>query len=175
MTIGREEAASALSVVARSRRHAVELRGYADAGSTLIAWGIAWLVGNLASQFNSDVAPSIWLVAISAAALWSVTRRRRERDLRVLATVAAVVGFMFLLLVVVRADARTSNVVVSLLVAASYIVIGAWTGGRFAVLGLVLGAVVITGWFVVPAWLFACLALGGGGTLILGGLWLRRA
>lgn len=175
MTIGREEAASALRAVASARQQAVELRGYADAGSTLIAWGLAWVAGNLVNQFSSTVAPTIWMVGIVAAALWSMTRPRRERDWRILVTIAAVVGYMLLLLVVVRADTRTGNVAASLLVAASYIVLGAWTGRRFLVLGLVLCAVVIIGWFVVPAWLFLCLALGGGGTLLVGGLWLRRA
>ena len=49
--IGRDEAASALDSVARSRRHAAELRGYAGAGSTLIAYGLAWVAGNGTAQF----------------------------------------------------------------------------------------------------------------------------
>ena len=62
-----------------------------------------------------------------------------------------------------------------LVVAAAYVVLGVWAGARFALLGVALGAVVVAGWFVAPSWLFLCLGLGGGGTLLAGGLWLRRA
>lgn len=173
--IGREEAASALDAVARSRRHAAALRGYAGAGSTLIAYGLAWVAGNATAQFAPAYAGVVWLIGIAAATLWSVTRPGSVRDWRIATTFAAVAAYTLLLLTIVDADARTGNVVVSLLVSVSYVVLGTWTGPRFIGLGLLLAAAVVVGWFLVPASLFACLALGGGGTLIAGGLWLRRA
>lgn len=42
-------------------------------------------------------------------------------------------------------------------------------------IGLAIALAVILGWFVFPAWLYLWLGLGGGGALLLSGLWLRRA
>ena len=165
----------ALDAVARSRQHVGELRGYANAGSILMGWGIAWLAGNLASQIDPSWARIVWPVAIVGAVLWSILRPGGGFDRRVFATAIAIVGYILLTLTLVRPDPRLANVLMSLMVAASYIVLGIWTGYRFALLGLILVAIILTGWFLFPSWVFACLAFGGGGTLLIGGWWLHRA
>lgn len=175
MTIDREGAQAALDAVGRTRRHAGELRGYANAGNILMGWGIAWLVANLASQLDPSWARVAWPIAITGGVLWSVVRPRSGFDGRIFGTAIAAAGYVVLMLVLVRPDPRLANVLISLMVAVGYVVLGIWAGHRFALLGLALVAVILIGWFVVPLWLFACLALGGGGTLLVGGWWLRRA
>ncbi len=175
MTIDHKDAQAALDAVGRTRRHANELRGYASAGSILMGWGVAWLVANLASQIDSSWARVTWPVAIAGGVLWSIARPGRGFDRRIFATAVTAAGYIVLTLILVRPDPRMANVLVSLMVAASYVVLGIWAGRRFALLGLTLVAVILIGWFVVPHWLFACLAFGGGGTLLVGGWWLHRA
>lgn len=175
MSIDRLDAKTALDAVARSQQQAGELKNYASAGSILMAWGIAWLAGNLASQIDPSWARIVWPLANAGAVLWSILRPGGRFDRRAFATAIAIAGYVLLTLTLVRPDPRLANVLVSLMVAASYVVLGIWTGYRFALLGLILVAIILTGWFLVPSWLFACMAFGGGGTLLVGGWWLHRA
>lgn len=175
MRIDRQDAKEALAAVARSRQQACELRGYANAGSILMGWGIAWLAGNLTSQIDHSWARIVWPFAIGGAVLWSVSRPGRGFDRRIFATAITIAGYVLLMLTLARPDPRLANALMSLLVASSYVVLGIWAGYRFALLGIILVAVTLVGWFLIPAWLFACLAFGGGGTLLVGGWWLHRA
>lgn len=169
-------AAAALDTVARSRRRAGVLRGYAGAGDVVIAWGGLWLVANAVMQVRPALAAMVWALGIAAITGWSMARARGRRDdWRVLAAAGIAVAYLIVLLAVVRADPGTAALLIALLVAAAYGVAGLWAGARFAVLGLMLAAVALGGWLVVPQWLFLCLALGGGGALIAGGWWLKRA
>lgn len=175
MAIDIDEATDALNTVAASRRRATELRNYASAGNALIGWGVAWLAGNLASQFTPHLANWVWFAGIAGATLIGMIGSPGRGDARILGTVAAALGFFLIATAVLHPDARQATALISLLVAASYVVLGLWTGHRFVWLGLLLVAAVLAGWFAIPAWLYLCLAIGGGGTLIAGGWWLRQA
>ncbi|QIG81645.1 hypothetical protein [Stakelama tenebrarum] len=179
----RSEAANALHEVDRARRRSGALRGYAHAGSTVIVWGVIWLLCNLATYFIKDGNLS-WMIGIPVGVLWSVARpyfARSERpepaDLRIPFSIFAALGFLGLVMTVTDAAASYAqqNVLISLLVAVAYVLLGIWTGLRFALLGLALTLVICLGWFAFPATLLLWLGLGGGGALILGGIWLARA
>lgn len=175
VTIEPSDARAALHAAEQSRRRAIELGGYARAGSILIAWGLVWLVGNLASQFRPDIAMWCWPIGIAGAVLWTIVRGERPTDWRVFATVTTAFAFLVLVLAITGGGHREQNAITALLVAASYITLGIWSGARFAWLGIALAVIVCIGWFIAPAWFYLWLGLGGGGALLLGGLWLRRA
>ena len=176
--IERGDAAAALAAVDDARRRAGELRSYAQAGGTLILWGAIWLVCNLLSQFFPWGAMS-WPVGIVAGVAGSVLRGRRpsgENSWRLGLSILTVANFFALLMVVVGVhDPLTTNAAISLTVAAAYVLAGIWAGARFALVGLVLAALVAVGWFGDRGHLYLWLGLGGGGALILSGWWLRRA
>lgn len=168
------EAQESLASVTSARLKSFELQGYRQAGSVVAAWGLARLAGFGASQFAPQTAPWIWLIGWASALAWTITRPRAANDLRALATWAVAIVFVTLLLVVIRADLRTAGIVSGLALAASYTTLGIWIGRRFAVLGVLVFLSACIGWWLAPQWLFLALALGGGGALILGGIWLRR-
>lgn len=175
MTIDRPDVAQALADVARSRRRAGELSRYADTGSILVAWGLVWLICNVTTYVAPPAARLLWPVGIACAVSFTIIRSRGRNDPRALATIGAAFGFITMVLAVAGGGPALQNTVMSLFVAGSYVVFGIWTGPRFAWLGLVLAAIIMIGWFVLPALLYLLLGIGGGGALILAGLWLRRA
>lgn len=175
MSVGPSEAAVALGDVARSRHRAAELRGYAGTGNALIVWGVVWLIGYTTAQFAPDYAGWVWTVGVAGGIAYSMFAPRRRPDPRIFATGAMLFGFFALAGAILRPSPIAQAVLISLIVAAAYVGFGIWSGPRYAWLGLTLAAVIALGWFVLPAWLPLCLALGGGGTLVAGGLWLRQA
>jgi hypothetical protein len=57
----------------------------------------------------------------------------------------------------------------------AYVVLGIWMGARLAIMGLLIVAFTLVGFFYLPAYFMLWMALVGGGGLIAGGLWLRSA
>ncbi len=179
--IDQTDAASALQAIDRTRRRSFELRGYAHAGDILIGWGLVWLACNLLTYFAPGMRWA-WPVGIVLGTLWSATRSRnkpageRHSTVRAFATVATIIGLAVLISMI--ADVRGAdqgNALISAFVAAAYVLQGIWSGPRFAWIGLVLAGFVCAGWFLDRAHLDLWLGIGGGGALIVTGLWLRRA
>jgi hypothetical protein len=172
--VDEKEARGALAQVMQARRRAFELRNYRLGSSVVSIWGVAWLVGFASSQFAPQASAWVWLACWMGALAWMVTRPRSPHDLPALATWAVGIAFVFLLLLMIRADLRTAGVISTLVIAASYSVLGIWAGRRFAVLGAIVTLSACIGWWLVPQFLFLLLGIGGGGALLLGGLWLRQ-
>ncbi|MEP9359241.1 hypothetical protein [Sphingomonas sp. KR3-1] len=176
-----EDAAAALRSIDSARQHGAALRRYAGTASTVMVWGVIWLVCNLLSQFF-PWGPKSWLIGTPLGVLWSILHPlpRREGagiDLRASLSIFAGFGILWLMMLIARPqlDARSVNALISLLVALAYLITGIWAGMRLALVGTALVLAVCLGWFVFPAWLFLWVGIGGGGALILGGMWLRRA
>lgn len=168
------DALQSLNSVSDARRAAHRLRHYGDASSILIAWGLAWLFGFGAQQMIPDLAHIVWTVAWIGALGWSVTRPRKAYDGRAMASWTVAILFIAITIVVTGADLRLAAMLFALALAASYAAIGIWTGIRFLLLGCAVLLAACAGWWLFPQALFAILAIGGGGALIFGGLWLRR-
>jgi hypothetical protein len=178
--IGHDDAASALDAVDRTRRRAFELRGYAHAGDILIVWGLVWLVCNLATYFGGPEAGGAWPVGVVIASVFSAVRGRgkgaRAPRWRAFASVGTIVVLVVLVSMFAELhSADQGNALISIFVAAMYVLQGIWIGPRFAWIGLALGCFVCAGWFLDRAHLDLWLGVGGGGALIVTGLWLRRA
>ena len=168
------QARDSLRTIDTVRRQTFELRQYRHVGSIVVAWGLVWLAGFGALQFIPAVAGWVWPLGWVMALGWTATRPRREGDSRTLASWLVALGLIALLLLVVRADMPTAAMVFGLVLVASYLVMGIWAGRRFALLGALVLAAAAYGWWLVPEWFYAALAMGGGAALILGGLWLQR-
>ncbi|MES2987405.1 MAG: hypothetical protein V4808_05840 [Pseudomonadota bacterium] len=176
--IGQEDAAGALASVERTRRRAGELRGYAHGGDIVLAWGLVWLVCNLATQFAPLWGHQTWPFGVTAAVIFSMIRGRAsgKGDWRVFATTCTALGLLALVSLVTEVKGSDeANVLISLFVAAAYVAAGIWSGARYAWAGLAIAAFASAGWFVDREHLNLWLGLGGGGAFILTGLWMRRA
>jgi hypothetical protein len=66
------------------------------------------------------------------------------------------------------------NAFISLFWTFAYMVAGIWIGWRLAAIGLVASAAILFAYVALEQHYFLVAGLAGGGSLILGGLWLRR-
>ena len=64
---------------------------------------------------------------------------------------------------------------ITLVVAAVYAVAGCWVGVRYAVVGVALAGLAVGVFHLAPEQLPLVVPFVGGGALILGGFWFRRA
>lgn len=64
---------------------------------------------------------------------------------------------------------------ISILIAATYMILGLWFGYRLTVIGVVLAVLVVSAFFYTPTQFPLMVSILGGGALVLGGLWMRRA
>ena len=185
MTVTRNDAATALHDVDSAGRHSLTLFQYGLASPFLLLWGVLWIVAGVVAALSPDNAGVGWLaVDIAGFAgtgiLIAIQSRRygegagRSQMFRCLATGAVAVAFVALTLFVF---APVSDVevlmLITLVVAAAYVVAGCWAGGRYAAVGLVLAGVAIGLFRLAPGFVPLVVPFVGGGTLILGGLWMR--
>ena len=182
MTLTRDEAARALAEMETAQRRTSVLARYSAGGPILMLWGGEWFVCNLVSQFGGSAANWVWPVATVvtiALTFWISSRRpdpTNRKGWKAFATSAAVGGFFAGLFAILRLhDMQQVNALISLAVASAYVVLGVWTGARYAWLGLAVFAAVMIGFFGFPQLFFLWMAVVGGGALTLGGLWLRKA
>jgi hypothetical protein len=62
-----------------------------------------------------------------------------------------------------------------LVMAFAYTAIGIWRGIRWAAVGVALGILTVAGYALLPAYFMAWMAVFGSASLLLTGLWMRRA
>ena len=187
MTVTRNDAAAALHDVDSARRHSLTLFKYGLAGPYLLLWGVLWIVAGVVSALSPDNAGLGWLVVdivgfAGTGYLIAIQSRRygegdgRNRLFRSVATGAVLVAFVTLTLLVF---APVSDVevlmLITMVVAAIYAVAGCWMGARYAVVGAGLAALALGLFHLTPAHVPLMVPVLGGGTLILGGLWMRSA
>jgi hypothetical protein len=67
-----------------------------------------------------------------------------------------------------------SNAFISMFWALAYMAAGAWLGLRLFFTGVATAVAVLLGVLVLREHYFLWMAFAGGGSLILGGLWLRK-
>ena len=160
---------------------------YGLASPFLLLWGVLWIVAGAVCALSPDSAGIGWLavdivgLAVTGVLIAVQSRRNgegagRNQLFRCIATGAVLVAFATLTLSVF---APVSNVevltLITLLVAVAYVIAGCWTGGRYAVVGAVLAAAATGLFHIAPDLVPVIVPFVGGGTLILGGLWMRRA
>ena len=187
MTITRNDAATALRDADSASRRSLALLQYGLASPFLLLWGALWIVAGAVAALSPDNAGIGWLVVdivgIAGTGVLVASQSRRYGEeagrsqlFRCIWTGAVLVAFVALTLSVF---APVSDVevltLITLVVAAAYVVAGCWIGGRYAAVGVVLAGVAIGLFHLAPDFVPVVVPFVGGGTLILGGLWMRRA
>ena len=192
MQISRDEAAQALADINDARGRVNQLHGYSDAAPFLMLWGLIWLVANSTTQFAPAAADMTWLAGIVIGTLLTVvlaTLQARQRGVRDVnargeaSQFAARMGmtqgivllfFIGLLTIVWPVDSRQFNALISLFWACAYMAGGIWIGMRLFWIGAITTVAILVGYFALEQYYALWMGLAGGGSLIAGGLWLRR-
>ncbi len=191
MNVSREQAVAALDVIARSRDQVLTLRRYARFAPFLLIWGGVWVLANSVTDFAPAWSDRAWLgasgVGLLASIVWGMHLGRRSRARahnavrrgvwvpRLVMLGVAMCGYLpVMYLVLGPLAARQANAFVSLFWAFAYMFVGAWVGWRLFAIGAVAAAAVVFGYLAVGSHYYLWMAACGGGTLIGGGLWLRK-
>ena len=182
MTIDPNEAANSLDDIATVERRMREALYYGGSSAILVTWGIVWAIGHTITQFSPVNAGLAWLLldafGVVGAIVISVRRaqaRRRVRDWRRGAAFIITIGFGLLWQCLLGGEQwREIRVVWATLFMFTYILAGLWIGRFFIVCGVAVTALTLAGYFWAGPWFELWMALVGGGSLALGGLWLRR-
>lgn len=192
MNISRDEAQQALDEIGQAHGRIRRVHHYGDASPFLILWGVIWLL-NVLTYFRPDLSGPAWLGGIAVgtvATTWLgvVQGRRRGERMRQagqdpkkvfgarfgLTCGAIMLFFQAFAIVAAPLDAMQINAFISLFWTFAYVVAGIWIGWRLAAIGLVASAAILFAYVALEQHYFLVAGVAGGGSLILGGLWLRK-
>jgi hypothetical protein len=186
LSLSPQEAADHLKDAELTAKRSAQAYSYQRFSPFLILWGIIWIVGYGLTYLAPHHANSIWLGLVLLAGVFSVLIRRRigagkreKTDVRYGLRYLGIFLIVFLFIGSVYAMFKpTSGMQMAafpaLLVGIVYMGLGLWSGARFIVTGFVLFAITISSYFYLPQYLMPLLALAGGGSLILAGIWFRK-
>jgi hypothetical protein len=181
MTLSPADASAALQDVAAAEARSVTLRGYQSSAPHMIIWGIVWAVAYTVSDLAPAWANLAWscLMPVGIAGDIVAARADRTNDDGIGAFVGALFAIAAIFVVSTLAimaphDPRQIGAFIPLVVAGAYAILGLFDGPRLLILGGALAALTLFGFFFLQAHFLLWMAAIGGGSLILGGLWLRR-
>ena len=182
MALEPNDAAHALRDIEAAGKHSSAAFYYQRAEPHLFLWGVIWILG-YGSSYRWPRAVWVWPVLAVAGMGASAWMGRGSRGggcgwrsgWKSGATFAAVFLFFAALFQIFPPQSVAQiDALFPLLVALAYVGVGVWAEkARFAILGVVLGLVTVGSYVWLPGHMLLWMAGAGGGTLILGGLWLR--
>lgn len=190
----RSAALAALAEADKSLRRSSALHAYRINAPMIIGWGLIIMATDLVLAFSRSPAVGNWAwpvasltgTVLSALYFWRVGKGpvrptesagSRTAFWKMMGTWGCVFGFIAGVFVIFAPfDWRESHAFWGLLLALMYTCGGVWTGARLLVLGLVLAAVTFFAYFGLEGQPFLVfMGVATGGSMILGGLWLRKA
>jgi hypothetical protein len=183
MNLSSEEAESSLvdidRMVARTRRAIVAGHG----ANQLILWGILWMIGFGAGHFSQINRGLIWMpIGLVGGALswWIGFRDPRPVQSPAVGRIGwvflALLGFAVIWAVILHPfNHRHLAAYFATVFMFPYVVGGLWFGRFFVLLGLGVAGAALIGVFFLSRWLDLWMAVAGGGSLVVSGLYIRRA
>jgi hypothetical protein len=194
MSLSPGQAAESLKEIEKTARRSAEAHEYAFSSPGFILWGLIWAAGYTGTYLLPNYGfvhgiSWLWFGLIVVGIVGSsVLGRRRYRDLTPEAaargkaiglrwgmTMLVFYVFLFAVFAVLRPrNPAVSGAFIPLLIAAIYAVYGIWRGLRFLYAGIAVAVLTLGGWFWLPQYFLLWMAMVGGGSLILVGLWLRK-
>ena len=178
-----EEALSAIQIIMKKTRRTISSSG---AYKFLIVWGIVWLLGFLNSQFlPNQIAGNIWMVLdILGGLISAFVGIRMNRGVRSTAPTdtGKRIGFFWLLLflycfaaimVAQPIDGKQLAMFIILFVIIGWIALGLLLSFAPFWWGLVLTAISLIAYFLLPNLFYLIMAILGGGGMIALGFFIR--
>jgi hypothetical protein len=182
MNISKQEAQESLTEIENIISQTRRAIAHGGTGTMLIIWGIIWALGYSASQFINKWAGTIWLLLILFGAVASWICGVRNKPLtknsnygRVGLFWLILFGYAIVWVVLLRpVSSEAVGAFWATIPMFAYVVGGLWFGRFFVWLGLIVTALAVAGFFLLPAWFDLWMAVTGGGALILSGLFIRK-
>jgi hypothetical protein len=192
MNVSKEDAGKALEMIGEAGARMLTFKRYSRVAPLLFVWGSVWFIANAVTDFAPDRSDIVWMagatagVAVSVLLSLRLLRRRssqfrqdvtqREETSRRFGMLAiAIFCFFPAMFAVLRPlTARQDNAFISLCWAFLYMFVGAWFGWRLFAIGAIAVAATVVGYLAVEQHYYLWMACCGGGSLIAGGLWLRK-
>lgn len=176
------EAALSLQHIAETERRTREALYYAGGSLILILWGVSWAAGYAITYVSPRHANLAWgiinglAIAVMIALGYLRSRRRPARwDWRATHAFIIVSAFgLFTEWLLGNSQWREIGLFWPVLAMAGYMVAGLWLGRFYLLCGASVILLSLMGYFWSGQWFPLWMAVIGGGSLILGGLWLRR-
>jgi hypothetical protein len=190
MSITRAEAATALRDVEETTARTYEMRGYRYASPHLILWGSIWALGyTLMGVLPQAQWGWVWIPLDLAGFCGSLAIANRGKAGRLPGgeahgagrgplVVTLLFGALFIGAVYAVFAPSTPEpylVFPPLLLGLVYVAAGSWKMRRLAWIGGAVFLLTLAGYLLLKPWLAFWIAAVGGGGLLLGGLWLRKA
>ena len=183
MMIPADEAASALRDAEAAAGRSAQAHGYRNASGHLFVWGAVWGLANAFGQVSERAGGIAWMVLVIVGVVASLIVGRRQADsrtaagqVRALLIAAAIGGFaMSVQVISPPLSFAQTDAIATLVVGAVYIAMGSSAGLRLSAVGAAVMAATMVGWLFLRDWFFLWTAAVGGGALILGGVWFRKA
>jgi hypothetical protein len=183
--IGSQEAAATLQDIDATGRRSAELYSYSLSAPYCFIWGAVWLIGYGGEALLPRALTGwLWLAAeVAGFALTmhvSIRQAARGRGRRGGWRIGVLFAILWLFTWALFAVLHPVNdyqigVYFPLLFSAIYAAIGLWLGLRYVLVGAFMAVATLGAYFFLREYFFAWMALAGGGSLLLTGVWLQRA
>ncbi len=198
MTIppSREEARAALATVDEVLKQTRTALAHGPTAPMLILWGAIWMIADLTTQFHPAAMQWLWLVldVVGMAASWWLAARHKVKVKRpgmwrfgvcwlILFAYAGLWGWMLVdpawpqtasQWYVFEPEFRHLSAYAHTVPMFAYVIMGLWLGRFLTILGLVVTVLVVAGLYLAPHYYYVWLAVAGGGSLILSGIFIRK-
>jgi hypothetical protein len=184
MSLESREALASLNEIADVERRTRAALCYSGSSAIFILWGVLVACGYALAEWHPGAARTTWLAVSAVGCVLTVAiialrlrgRASEARDWRIIWAMVALVafgaGWSYVLGPVVPRHLiyafQPSLMLLGIVLA------GLWLGRFFVILGLAGLALIFVGEFQGEPWLRFWMAAVQSGTLIAGGLWLRR-
>ncbi|TIX91655.1 hypothetical protein [Rhizobium sp. P44RR-XXIV] len=185
MEISAAEARHALHEVEQATLRSNRSKRYRGSAPYLILWGAIWFVGYSSMFFWPALSANlIWLVldglGLAGSVLIGVKTFRTRDDVkkvngRVLAVFAIITLFMLVTIKVMQPmDAAQYAIFPALVLSLAYGLIGVFFLRGFVWLAVAVSLGSLVPYVFLQPWLSLCIAVFGGGSLLIGGVWMRK-
>ena len=187
MTVSTQEATAALQDVARVHHRAAVSRGYEHGAPHFLLWSLIWLIGYGGTWLYPAWAGALWgvldligiggsFLIVRAAPRSTLAVGDSARGGRFAALALTITGFMSATYFVLRPhDMNQYGAFPPLMMALGYTALGIWNGIRWAAIGIALAVLTVSGYAFLPAYFMPWMAVCGSASLLVTGLWMRRA
>jgi hypothetical protein len=195
-TISKSDAEGALAEINSVISQTQKAIAAGPAAPLLILWGLIWVIGYSITHFSPRSAGAAWMVLVfigSASSWWAGVKIqspvKSPNDWKIGVFWLVLFGYAFAWLVLLAPaglprgeewmtrhpfNSKQIGAFFATIPMFAYVVGGLWLGRFFVWLGLLVTALTFVGYFLFNEYFHLWMAITGGGSLILAGVYVRK-